>query len=102
MAHASNSKIAEATKLFREHPDQWEAICACCGLCCHERTVAPGGAVAVDAGQACEYFDPASRLCTVYPHRFEVNRRCHRMTPRQAVFADHLPDTCAYVRRFRG
>jgi uncharacterized cysteine cluster protein YcgN (CxxCxxCC family) len=63
---------------------EWESLCDKCGLCC-------GG---------CEFFDHQTRLCTVYPVRFQVQPRCYKMTPytvKHLYSIKALPDSCAYV-----
>lgn len=91
-----------ATYLRYRHA--WESICTHCGHCCFERRYArtPEGEtrIEVDFDEPCPYLDLETRLCTVYDERFAINPRCHRMTLRQAVFADHLPPTCGYRRLF--
>ena len=57
------------------HDGSWDDICDCCGMCCYEREV--------------------------YENRFNECERCCRLTPRIALFGDHLPLSCAYVRAFR-
>lgn len=78
----------------------WEDVCTHCGQCCFERTWDDEGMPIVDFGSPCPYLDLSTRLCTIYDHRFETNERCHRMTLRQAAFADHLPPACGYRRLF--
>ncbi len=80
----------------------WDDICACCGLCCYEREVDECGNVAVDLSAPCEFLDEQTHRCTVYGNRFAECERCHRLTPRVALFGDHLPPSCAYARAFRG
>lgn len=83
------------------HSGSWDDICACCGLCCYEREVDKFGDVAVNLSAPCEFLDEETRRCTVYDSRFVECGRCHRLTPRVALFGEHLPPSCAYVRAFR-
>ena len=83
------------------HDDSWDDICDCCGMCCYEREVDECGDVAVDLSAPCEFLDESTRRCSVYENRFDKCERCCRLTPRIALFGDHLPPSCAYVRAFR-
>ena len=79
----------------------WDSVCLRCGLCCYEREVGEDGSVAVDLSDACEFLDPKTHLCRVYERRFESCDRCHQLTPKVALFSNHLPPSCGYVRKFR-
>lgn len=83
------------------HDGSWDDVCDCCGMCCYEREVDEYGDVAVDLSAPCEFLDESTRRCTVYENRFDKCERCCRLTPRIALFGDHLPPSCAYVRAFR-
>jgi uncharacterized cysteine cluster protein YcgN (CxxCxxCC family) len=78
----------------------WEAICRRCGLCCFERRRTLHGLV-VEFHSPCRYLDTATRMCTVYENRFAVCRECKKVTLIRALFYPYLPDSCAYVQRFR-
>ena len=79
----------------------WDDVCDRCGLCCYEREVGEDGSVAVDLSAPCEFLDAETNLCRVYERRFELCPRCRRVTPATALFANHLPSSCAYLRAFR-
>ena len=83
------------------HDGSWDEICDCCGMCCYEREVNEYGDVAVDLSAPCEFLNESTRRCSVYENRFDKCERCCRLTPRIALFGDHLPPSCAYVRAFR-
>lgn len=85
---------------YLQNRKRWEDICTHCGQCCFKRSYDDDGRIQVDLEHPCPYLDPDTRLCTVYEERFAVCDRCHPMTLRQAAFADHLPETCAYRRLF--
>ncbi len=74
----------------------WESICRCCGLCCHEKIVTEDFLL-IDPGKPCEYLDEGTALCTVYKNRFRKSRRCRKVTPIMAALSHSLPSDCAYV-----
>ena len=97
--HTNIRNIIAAYRAWRN--GSWDGICDCCGLCCYEREIDEFGNVAVDLSAPCEYLDEATRRCAVYENRFAEWGRCHRLTPCVALFGNHLPPSCAYVRTFR-
>lgn len=75
----------------------WENKCQKCGLCCHEK-VRYGRELVFDLDSWCEFFDPATRSCSVYFERFKKSTRCKPVTKLKAMCATYLPDECAYVK----
>ena len=78
----------------------WESICSRCGLCCYVRRLTPAG-LYVDTHAPCRFLDERTRLCTVYERRFRVCSDCKKVTILHALFSPYLPESCAYVRRYR-
>jgi len=76
---------------------KWEERCHRCGLCCHEKVII-GDQVIYNLDSYCEYYDPQTRLCTIYLERLEKSARCRRVNRFRAMFASYLPETCAYVQ----
>lgn len=75
-------------------PQEWEAICERCGLCCYYKTWVAGEWVLSDV--PCDYLDPDTHLCTVYEHRHILAPDCVKLEP--GVLPDWLPKGCAYRR----
>ncbi len=75
----------------------WEGKCRRCGLCCHEKAIY-GRQLVIDLDSWCEFFDPATRQCTIYHKRFAQSNRCRRVTRLCAMFASYLPPECGYVQ----
>ncbi len=72
----------------------WEAICEHCGRCCYEKYEYRGKIFYSDT--PCQYLDPVTKLCRIYPQRSELNPECARLTP-QLVTSGILPPDCPYV-----
>ncbi len=74
-----------------EHPPD---LCERCGRCCYAKLIINGEIVYTPF--PCPYLDEATRLCTVYERRHEVNPECLpvEMGIRLGVF----PADCPYVR----
>ena len=77
-----------------------EAKCKRCGRCCltkiqvwDKRTGKLYGKL---TGQHCPYWDPVSKLCTVYDRRKEVWPGC--LSVNQAIEQSILPNDCPYVK----
>ncbi len=68
--------------------------CERCGRCCCLKMILDGEVVYLPFH--CEYYDPATRLCTVYDRRFEANPHC--LTVEQGIELGVFPADCPYVR----
>lgn len=78
---------------------EWEALCDRCGKCCYEAREIDGEWVRT--GVPCRFLDVLDKTCDVYPHRFQAEEDCTRVTP-GLVLQGILPEDCAYhdeVRR---
>lgn len=73
-------------------------LCEKCGRCCYAKLIIGGEIVYTPF--PCPYLDEATRLCTVYERRHEVNPDCLpvEMGIRFGVF----PPDCPYVRDLPG
>lgn len=76
----------------------WEALCRRCGRCCYEKIDFEGEIYYTD--DPCEYLDPTTRLCTIYPDRCRLRPGCVKLTP-QLVREGLLPEDCPYVAYVR-
>jgi uncharacterized protein len=92
--------IARLRRAIAERHAAWESLCLRCGLCCHEKVV-HGAFVATNYGLPCPHLDTSTHACTVYERRFETCPDCRKMTLRHALFVRWLPESCAYVQRYR-
>jgi uncharacterized protein len=80
---------------------EWDAICDRCGLCCYDRKRVFGKGVVILWRRPCPYLQISSGLCKVYSRRFSVCRDCRKVTIFHALFDRYMPESCAYVERFR-
>ena len=102
--------------LFRNLRAGWDSICLGCGKCCCEKIPykyvrnkprrIPGmpalnNRYFIDYSRPCPYLDIETGDCLVYETRFKTCRSCLPLTIIHALFADYLPDDCAYVKKFR-
>jgi len=71
----------------------YEAKCRRCGRCCRDKYIV-GDKVYVGQG-ACKYFDPETKLCTVYADRHEINPGC--LSVRDGIALGVFPADCPYV-----
>lgn len=75
-------------------PPAWEERCRRCGRCCYEKIEFGGEVFYTDI--PCEFLDPQTRLCTVYPSRHRRRPGCAPLTEahlRRGI----LPADCPYV-----
>lgn len=70
-----------------------EALCRRCGLCCHEKVRFGDQVVITDI--PCQFLDPETKLCRVYPERFAKQPRC--ASAEDSLAANSLPGDCPYV-----
>ena len=70
------------------------SLCERCGRCCCIKIVADGEVIYTP--YFCEYYDPETKLCTVYERRHEVNPRC--LTVEEGIKLGVFPADCPYVR----
>ena len=83
-------------------PQEWEALCDHCGLCCLQKIEdADTGKIKV-VGLSCEYLDIEACRCLVYEDRQRLNPDCIRLTADTIEHKKWLPETCAYRRLQEG
>ena len=70
------------------------ARCERCGRCCHVKIIVRGEVVYLP--DFCQYYDPQTKLCTIYEHRHETNPRC--LTVEEGIELGVFPADCPYVR----
>ncbi|MDR1744499.1 MAG: hypothetical protein LBS30_01965, partial [Planctomycetota bacterium] len=75
-----------------------EDLCRRCGRCCHQKI--RFGTVVVITDIPCEFLDPLTNLCTVYPERFVRQPLCS--TAAVSAATGTLPDDCPYVAGMSG
>ncbi len=76
-----------------EKDSRYENLCRRCGVCCFQKVRSGDEVIITDV--PCEFLDPATMLCTVYPERFEKQPLC--TSARASVAMQCLPGTCPYT-----
>lgn len=70
-----------------------ESLCRMCGRCCREKVEIDGVVFYTD--RVCRWWDPETKLCTVYDRRGEVCPDCADID--RAISRGILPRDCPYV-----
>ena len=85
-------------KLSQLTPDEWEALCDGCGLCClHKVQYEESGYIAI-TDLACKMLDIDNCTCKDYANRRKHVPDCIRLSPDTVEQYQWLPDSCAYRR----
>ncbi|UCG14860.1 MAG: YcgN family cysteine cluster protein [Deltaproteobacteria bacterium] len=78
-------------------PEEWEALCDCCGRCCVYKLQYEDTGEIHYTNVACRLLDDYCR-CTRYEQRLRLVPHCLELTPAKAERLQWLPTTCAYRR----
>ena len=91
------------TKTLQEmSPQEWEALCDGCGKCCLVKLEDEDTGEIHHTSVSCRLFDCSSCTCLDYENRFIKIDDCISITPENISHLSWLPDTCAYVKIWRG
>gem|GEM_PF-1603976 len=93
-AVAMRMRVRRNRKENQEMKREWEQVCVRCGRCCYEKIEFEGEIYFTD--EPCEYLDPDTRLCRIYPERYRIRPGCVALAP-QLVISGLLPDDCPYI-----
>jgi uncharacterized cysteine cluster protein YcgN (CxxCxxCC family) len=84
-------------------PDEWEALCDGCNLCCHRRTYNVNTGRVYYKGTFCIMLNPLQpRGCGDYANRAATIPECQPLTMQQLEDPGWLPETCSYRLRAQG
>ena len=78
------------------NPEEWEALCDGCGLCCLHKLEDIDSGELIYTGIVCRHYDQETARCTCYPERHQRVPDCVVLTPQRVAELDWLPETCAY------
>ena len=96
----SRSKIEpqfwENKALSALSPNEWEAVCDRCGLCCLEKLEDPEKGEIYITSITCHFFELSKCHCLIYDHRYDLHPDCIELTPDNIGQLNWLPETCAY------
>ena len=98
----NNSPFWISKKLDEFSPEEWDALCDGCGICCLYKLEDEETGDIYYTNVACRLLDPRTCHCTNYEHRTEIVSTCLRLTPELTPQLKWLPDTCAYRRIWEG
>jgi uncharacterized protein len=82
--------------------EQWESLCDGCGRCCVIALEDEVTGETYHTDVACRLLDCATARCRDYPNRQRHVPDCIQITPETVGTLTWLPETCGYVRVYRG
>lgn len=83
-------------------PQEWEALCDGCGICCLEKAENRTTGKVRELSVCCEYMDLKTCRCTIYAERTQINPSCLTLSFHIISRRILLPKTCAYRRLAEG
>lgn len=93
------SRFWETKQLHELTPEEWEALCDRCGLCCLNRIQDEDDDKIYLTRVACRCYDIEAGQCSDYPNRFANVEGCTQLTLERTAEFTWLPETCAYRLR---
>jgi uncharacterized cysteine cluster protein YcgN (CxxCxxCC family) len=88
----------ETKTLEQMTPDEWEALCDGCGLCCLVKVEDENSGEVFNTSVSCFLLDTASCRCSDYENRLTKAPMCTRLTRKNLAEMNWLAETCAYKR----
>jgi uncharacterized cysteine cluster protein YcgN (CxxCxxCC family) len=92
----------ETKTLEQMSPEEWEALCDGCGLCCLVRFEDEDTGEVVPTRVHCKLFDPTRCACSNYAEREQHVPDCIKLTPGNVAQLKWMPLSCAYRRLDEG
>lgn len=102
MDGAADTPFWKRKTLDKMTPEEWEALCDGCGICCLQKIEDEETGEMTLTSVTCEFLDLSDCRCTVYAARTLANPHCIRLSPGRIKRMDWLPETCAYRRVAEG
>lgn len=84
--------------LLEMNDEEWESICDCCGQCCYLRFFDENerNTTLCLTRVACDFVDFETGKCTCYENRFQIQKKCNKLTKNNIPIFKYFPKTCAY------
>jgi len=79
-------------------PDEWEALCDGCGLCCLVKIEDEDSGRVYNTSVSCKQLDIESCRCRDYKNRLNDVPMCTKLRLENIAQLDWLPESCAYKR----
>ncbi len=95
-APSTNIAFWRHTPLRQMTSEQWEALCAGCGLCCLHKLQHEDTDEIVYTWVSCRLLDTHHCRCLDYSNRDAAKKECVPMTPENIETMHWLPETCGY------
>ncbi|WP_226635663.1 YcgN family cysteine cluster protein [Brevundimonas poindexterae] len=92
----------ETKTLEQMSPEEWEALCDGCGLCCLVRFEDEDTGEVVPTRVHCKLFDSGTCACSNYAEREQHVPDCIKLTPGNVAQLKWMPLSCAYRRLAEG
>jgi len=84
------------TPLAEMSPQQWDALCDGCGLCCLVKLEDEEDGALYFTDVVCRQLHPDTARCRVYARRSQEVPECLILKPEASLPTRWLPETCAY------
>ncbi len=92
----NNTPLSELSR------QEWEALCDGCAKCCLHKLEDEDDGTVYYTNLACHLLDLQRCCCSDYPNRHINVPDCIAFGADDIANMDWLPDTCAYLLRYRG
>ena len=100
MKQEMTERFWETKRLEELIPQEWEALCDGCGMCCLNRIQDEEDDAIYLTRVACRCYDIERSCCSDYAHRHEKVEGCMALNLKRVAEFDWLPQTCAYRLRW--
>lgn len=96
------SNFWQEKTLEQMSPDEWDALCDGCGLCCLVKIEDEDSGEVFNTSVSCRQLDVETCRCHDYEHRLADVPMCIQLTLENLPELNWLPETCAYKRFYQG
>lgn len=92
----TNDKFWETKSLAQMSPNEWEALCDGCGMCCLVKIEDEDTGEVFNTSVSCRLLDVPTCRCRDYDNRLTKAPMCTQLTLDNLQDMHWLPETCAY------